>query len=99
MAINCLKIDYFEKKFWGDREINVLKNILEQLGGFICYATSLHPLSIPSIPRQKYVKNINIKRDRSPLKFHICIEMIGKCKFKMALNCFEIDFFEILGGI
>ena len=43
---------------------------------------TLHPLSIASFARQKYVKNINIKRDLDLLKFQMCIEMIGNVNFR-----------------
>ena len=66
MALNCLKTDYFEKKNLGGIEICMyfkkyfwtisIKILL--LGGFICHAMSLQPLSIQSISIQKICKKI-----------------------------------------
>ena len=82
---------YF-KKYFGAFQLNSFP------GGFICYAMSIHPLSIPCIPRQKNLKNINMKRDIGLCSFKIFIEMRGKCKFQMALSCLKIDYFEKLWG-
>ena len=39
--------------------------------GFICHAISLHPLSIPSIPRQKHMsKYQNVDRYK-----HVCMKI------------------------
>ena len=55
-----------------------------------------------NIPTQKYVKSKYHYEERYwPLKFEICIEMIGKCTRQMAHNCLKIDNFEKIcfGGI
>ena len=44
------------------------------------YFTSKAPSS--EIPRQKYVKKYQYEERYKPIKFHIYIEMIGKCKFQ-----------------
>ena len=49
--------------------------------------------SSSEIPRQKYVKNINMKRDIS-LQSVTYIKMIRKCKFQMAHNPSNINHFE-----
>ena len=102
MVLNCWKIDYFEKNFWSGQRMTCTKNSLEHFNeipppgrGFICHAMSLHPLSMLNIARQKYVKNKYDYEDRyRPLKFQICIAMIGKCTCQMAYNCGKIDNFE-----
>ena len=52
-----------------------------------------------AFPDKKYVKKISILREMKPLKFEICKEMIGKCKFQMAFNHLKIDLFEIFLGV
>ena len=45
-------------------------------------------------PDKTYVKKYQYEERYRPLKFHICIEMTGKCKFQMALNPTKIDYSE-----
>ena len=72
MAFNSCKIDDIEKMVGGTEKYMYCKktnfgafNEIPSPGGreLICHAMSLHPLSIVNISRQKYVKNINMKRD------------------------------------
>ena len=66
-------------------------NLQSNMRGFIWHAISLHPLSIPSILRQKICKHSKISTDIGIYTLNINREMRGNCKWYMAYNSYKIN--------
>ena len=99
MALNCFKINTMLKnKLEGIENEMYFKNILGHFNE-IPSPGGKGSSAMPCIPRQKICKKYQYEERYRPLKFNICIKMIGKCKFQMTLNFLKIDHFEnVLGG-